>query len=191
MSTVTRLTLVTHAITDAVQQARFPADKPLNALGLRAVEKIGRFPETDSARTIRIGPEARTRQTAAALGLDGAVEPALADLCCGSWSGATMDEVPQQQLGQWLGDPGFREHGGESIEDLLGRVRAWLATLTEPGHIVAVTHPGIVRAAVLIALAAPAASFWRIDIPPLSATTLHGRGPVWTVRSTAAPLTGQ
>lgn len=41
MSAVTRLTLITHAITDAVQGARFPVDEPINALGERTIAKVG------------------------------------------------------------------------------------------------------------------------------------------------------
>ncbi|MBF6331257.1 histidine phosphatase family protein [Nocardia transvalensis] len=186
MSTVTRLTLVTHAMTDAVQAARFPVDEPLNALGRRAVAALGPLPGADRADLIRVGPEARTRETAAALGLDGEPDSGLADLDCGAWAGAGMDGLPPEQLMGWLTDPDQRPHGGESIAGLLERVRAWLDAIADPPRrIVAVTHPAIVRAAVLVALHCPATSFWRLDIPPLSATTLHRRGPAWTVRLTA------
>jgi broad specificity phosphatase PhoE len=48
---------------------------------------------------------------------------------------------------------------------------------------VAVTHPAIIRAAILIALDAPPKSFWRIDIAPASRTQMHFRGHAWTLRS--------
>ena len=50
---------------------------------------------------------------------------------------------------------------------------------------VAVTHPAVIRAAILIALDAPPKSFWRIDIAPVSRTVMHFRGHAWTLRSTA------
>jgi broad specificity phosphatase PhoE len=189
MSEVTRLTLVTHAITDAVQAARFPADEPLNALGHRAVERSAGLPDTTRPDSIRIGPEVRTTETAAALSLPGEVDPALADLDHGRWAGAGLDTLAMTDMAAWLTDPEFRGHGGESLTDLIQRVRTWLEHVArEPLRLVAITHPAVVRAAVLLTLDAPARSFWRLDIPPLSATTLHHRGGSWTLRGTACPL---
>jgi len=45
-----------------------------------------------------------------------------------------------------------------------------------------VTHAVVIRAAVAIALSAPPAAIWRIDVAPLSRTVLHARDGVWTVR---------
>ncbi|QVI21371.1 histidine phosphatase family protein [Nocardia tengchongensis] len=188
MSAVTRLTLVTHAITDAVQGARFPAEEPLNPLGSRSVEKAGGLPGP-APETVLHAPEVRAEQTCRALGFTGALESALRDLDHGDWAGKSMDELAPEQLMGWLTDPGYRDHGGESITDLLDRVGDWLHGLAGSGdRIVAVTHPAIVRAAVLRTLNAPPESFWRIDIPPLSATTLHHRAPAWTLRATAHEL---
>jgi broad specificity phosphatase PhoE len=50
-------------------------------------------------------------------------------------------------------------------------------------RLVAVTHPAVIRAAILIALDAPPKSFWRIDIAPVSRTVMHFRGHAWTLRS--------
>ncbi|MBY8856122.1 histidine phosphatase family protein [Nocardia sp. CA2R105] len=186
MNSPTRLTLVTHAITDAVRAARFPLDEPLD---VRAVERGGELPEPLRADLVLIGPEVRAAQTAALFGLDGVTEPALADLNSGSWAGASMDAIPGDQLMGWLTDPEFRSHGGESVTDLLARTKTWLAEVAaRQRRIVAFTHPGIVRACILLALDAPPISFWRLDIPPSSATTLHFRGGSWTVRGTARPL---
>ncbi|WP_040806475.1 histidine phosphatase family protein [Nocardia concava] len=186
MSAITRLTLITHAITDAVQAARFPADEPLSPLGERSVAAAGGLPGPDRALC---APELRTEQTAKALGLTASPEPALRDLNCGNWSGQSMDDIAPDQLMSWLTDPTHNSHGGESITDLIARVRIWLDTLAGTGdRITAVTHPAIVRAAILCTLNAPPESFWRIDIPPLTATTLHHRSPAWTLRTTAHEL---
>lgn len=188
MSAVTRLTLVTHAITDAVQAARFPADEPLNPLGSRSAEQSGGLPGRVSG--VFYAPETRTVQTAGALGLSGTAAEALRDLDCGSWAGQPMEAIAPDQLTAWLTDPGFRGHGGEAITDLVERVRGWLDGAAGLGdRLVAITHPAIVRAAILCTLQAPPESFWRIDIPPLTATTLHHRRPAWTLRSTAQALT--
>src|SRR5262249_34589761 len=73
--------------------------------------------------------------------------------------------------------------GGESIADLIERVDGWLASLTDDTlRTVAVTHPAVIRAAILLALDAPPKSFWRIDIAPLSQIAIHFRGGPWTLR---------
>jgi broad specificity phosphatase PhoE len=44
---------------------------------------------------------------------------------------------------------------------------------------VAVTHAAWVRTAVLVALDAPPAAFWRVDVAPASLTVLHRRDLGW------------
>lgn len=188
MSEITRLTLVTHAITDAVLAARFATDEPLNSQGQTAAHRGG-LPATLRPDLILTAPEQRTTQTATTLGLNGVTDPALTDLNCGAWAGSDMDQIPPDQLMSWLTDPEFRSHGGESITDLIERTRKWLTEITSaPHHIVAITHPAIVRASILITLDAPPISFWRLDIPPLTMTILHHRGNSWTLRATSESL---
>lgn len=183
MSGVARLTLVSHATTDAMAAGRFPADEPVNDTGRRqaeAVKDLAGLGVRGEARELA-GPERRARQTAQFLGLRPSVEPRLADLDCGRWRGETLGGLPTDELGVWLADPGRAPHGGESIVSLLDRVAGWLASLTS-SRTVAVTHPAVVRAAILLALDVPPKSFWRIDIAPVSRTVLHNRGGQWTLR---------
>jgi broad specificity phosphatase PhoE len=87
-------------------------------------------------------------------------------------------------LAIWLTDPARAPHGGESVVELISRVRAWMDSLTANRiRLVAVTHPAVIRAAILVALDAPPKSFWRIDIAPASRTVMHFRGHAWTLRS--------
>jgi broad specificity phosphatase PhoE len=87
----------------------------------------------------------------------------------------------------WLTDPTRAPHGGESVVELIARVGRWMDSLTtgrtERTRVVAVTHPAVIRAAILVALDAPPKSFWRIDIAPVSRTVMHFRGHAWTLRS--------
>src|SRR5205823_14173616 len=86
-------------------------------------------------------------------------------------------------------DPSAAPHDGESLRDLLGRVAHWLDELCRTtGRIAAITHPSIIRAAVVHALNATPESFWRIDVPPLSHTRLSGGGQRWTLRETGHSL---
>jgi broad specificity phosphatase PhoE len=115
--------------------------------------------------------------------LHATTEPRLADLGCGAWCGQTLAAVGPADLEMWLTDPARAPHGGESIVDLIERVAGWLASLThDASPTVAVTHPAVVRAAILGALDMPPKSFWRIDIAPVSRTVLHFRKGNWTLR---------
>lgn len=93
MTEVVRLTLVSHAMTDAVAAARFPDDEPLNETGRRQSEAVAGL-GIRGARLL-VGPEKRVRQTAKRLGLDATTEPRLSDLDCGRWRGCTSRPYPR------------------------------------------------------------------------------------------------
>lgn len=186
-----RLVLVAHAATAATRDARFPGDEPLDERGAHAAAKA----EGSLRRVGAVygGPEKRCGQTAAALGLDPVTDPALRDLDLGTWRGRTLAELAAghaADLRAWLADAGAAPHGGESVAALITRVARWLTGLPgEATRVAAVTHPAIVRAAVLHALGAPAECFWRIDAAPLSQTWLTHDGVRWQLRETGHPLT--
>ena len=186
MTEVVRLTLVSHAMTDAMALARFAADEPLNDTGRRQAETVGCLDITGAARQLA-GPERRAVQTAELLGLRPITDPRLADLDCGRWRGDTLQSIPPAELKVWMTDAEQAPHGGESIVDLIERVAGWLASLTptladNASPTFAVTHPAVIRAAILVALDAAPKSFWRIDIAPVSRTVMHFRGGGWTIR---------
>lgn len=171
-----RLTLISHAMTDAMSAGRFPVDESLSEIGRRQAGG----PVT--AERAFAGPELRTRETAELLGLHAFVEPRLADLDCGQWRGQELQNIPPAGLRDWLTEPAAAPHGGESIVELVERVAGWLQQLDDAVRTVAVTHPAVIRAAILVALSAPPKSFWRIDVAPAGHTVLHRRGGVWTLR---------
>lgn len=179
MSEVVRLTMVSHAMTDAMAVGRFPADEPLNDIGGRRVERL----DTKGDNRHLTAPERRARQTAQLLGLRAVTDPRLADLDCGRWRGHTLGELRGEDLETWLTDPARAPHGGESIVDLIERVAGWLGSLAEnTSPTVAVTHPAVIRAAILHSLDSPPNAFWRIDVAPFSRTVLHFRNGHWTLR---------
>jgi len=181
VSGVARLTLVSHAMTDAMAASRFPVDEALNALGRRQIDTMGDIGAAEVALT---APERRARQTAELLGLRAQVDHRLADLDCGRWRGEVLGGVRPAELALWLAEPGSAPHGGESVVKMIERVGGWMdAVRRQPGRLVAVTHPAVIRSAILLTLSAPPKSFWRIDIPPASGTVLHFRGQVWTLRA--------
>ncbi|MFC0106611.1 histidine phosphatase family protein [Kibdelosporangium aridum] len=172
----TRVILISHAATTATRRTAFPADEPVERPDDLTPVDLGRF-----TRSLT-GPELRCWQTAAGLGLPGETEEALTDQDFGTWCGRVLDEITDFS---WLTDPSAAPHGGESVEDVIARVGAWLTSLRGSGErVAAVTHPAIIRAAVVHVMNAPAQSFWRIDVVPLSVTGLSNSGPNWTLRET-------
>ena len=185
MTDVVRLTLVSHAMTDAMSDGRFPQDESLNSLGQRqCAEQTHRSPTRRDLRDLCVcSPEERTRQTAELLGLDVAIEPRLADLDYGVWRGASLSNVCLDELALFHTDPASAPHGGESVVELIARVGEWMNEISaRPQRITAVTHPAVIRAAILVALDATPKSFWRIDIDPASCAVLHFRDHAWTFR---------
>jgi broad specificity phosphatase PhoE len=187
---VRRIALVRHAPTAAVRAAAFGADEPLDPRGLAAAAALAGA-LGDRARVV-VSPARRTAETAAALGLaDPVVEPLLAECDFGRWAGRTLAEVhaaEPEATAAWMADPDAAPHGGESLADVVGRVRAWLAA-APAGRTVAVTHGGVVKAAVVVALGAPLDAFWRVDVAPLSLTELSCFDGRWTLSRVNAALT--
>jgi broad specificity phosphatase PhoE len=176
-----RLTLVCHASTRAVREAAFPLDEPLDSRGLAQASVLaGSLGGTDAVWT---SPAIRAKQTAAALRLDAAVETALADIDLGRWAGRPFAKVLAEEpdsVAAWTSETDAAPHGGESITHLLERVTRWLDTVgRNERRIVAVTHPAVIRAAIIVAIGAKPASFWRIDAAPLCRVMLRGSGSRW------------
>ena len=183
VSEIVRLTLVSHAMTDAMAAGRFPSDEPLNALGQRQVDATIDLGVVDAAVC---GPEKRTRQTAELLGLRAETEPLLADLDCGALARQRARRRGPAELALWLTDPTQAPHGGESVVDLVDRVRRLAGLAGGPPRAAGRRDPSAVSSAPRSWLRsnAPPKSFWRIDVGPVSRTVLHLRGRAWTLRST-------
>ncbi len=175
--------LIRHARTSAVRRAAFPVDEPLDERGTAdAAALAGRFTgETWSS------PARRARQTCAAVAPDATAieDPRLAECDFGTWAGRSLEEVHAADpggVGAWMADPDAAPHGGETLRAFCARVGSWLdEQAARDGRAVAITHGGVVKAAVVHALDAPLEAFWRIDVAPLRATELHAHDGRWTV----------
>jgi broad specificity phosphatase PhoE len=182
----TRLTLICHGATIATRSAAFPLDEPLEkqATDVATAATVTWLGRVDRSWT---SPALRARQTAAALSLDAITDPALRDCDYGRWAGRRLRDVEIEEpdgVAAWLSNSNAAPHGGESVTDLLRRVASWLDRHAgEGGHSVAVTHSAVIRVAVLHAIYAPALSFWRIDVGPLSVTELRNDGAGWSWRA--------
>ncbi|WP_189212872.1 histidine phosphatase family protein [Actinokineospora fastidiosa] len=165
------LVMIAHQPTAATRAAAFPADEP--------VERPAPAdpPRVDVALR---GPETRCADTARCLGLDAEPVPALRDLDAGAWRGLGMDQIAPDALARWLADPAEAAPGGESVAEVIARVTTWLAEPPAARRIAAVTHPAVIRAALVHALSAPDRSFWRIDVAPGARIVLRGGPGRWT-----------
>jgi broad specificity phosphatase PhoE len=164
-------------------------DEPLDARGLDEARALA--PRLERADVAWTSPAARARQTAEALGLDATAAPELDECDFGAWRGRTLAELDDEDpiaVAAWIEDPAAAPHGGESLLALLDRVGGWLEAHSGDGaRTVAVTHAGVIRAALVRALDAPAQAFWRFDVAPLSRTVLHAHDGRWTVRGVNLP----
>ncbi len=186
-----RLLLVRHAATSATRTAAFPADEPIEERGAEAAARLrAALPHR---ATVLVSPALRCRQTAAAAQLDDLTpEPAIAECDFGDWAGRTLQDVHAErpdEVGAWMSDPDAAPHGGESQRAFVARIAAWLGReASGDGATVAITHGGVVKAAVVHALGAPLEAFWRVDVAPLALTELHAHDGRWTVSRVNAAL---
>ena len=182
-----RITWLAHGATSATRRVSFPEDEPLEE---KAREAAARLRDSiPGADRVVIAPERRARETAAALGLSGTSDPLLGDCDHGRWAGRTLAELQAEEpqaLAAWLEDPDTAPHGGESVADVIRRIARWSDSRGE-GRILAVTHPTVIRAALIHAMGAPASSFRRIDVAPLSRLILSRHGAHWRIQALVSP----
>ncbi|MEQ8345752.1 MAG: histidine phosphatase family protein [Sneathiellaceae bacterium] len=148
------LGLLRHGATDWNRSQRLQGrnDQPLRDDEAARLRRCA-LPPVPVFDQLLCSPLRRARETAAALGLDCRVEPALVEMDWGAWEGQRPAEL---RAG---GDPAFAAAegrgldllppGGESPRMVQHRLSAWLPGLDRPT--LAVTHKGVIRA--LLALA--------------------------------------
>lgn len=97
----------------------------------------------------------------------------------GAWEGRSYLDLKKNEpelYKQWSLDPiRNRAPGGESIEDLIKRVEASLTKLLlerRGRRIMLVTHAGVIRSAITLALQMPIDNFYRVSVPTGSLSKL-------------------
>jgi broad specificity phosphatase PhoE len=178
-----RVLLICHAATADTRRAAFGGDGPLlEGASRRLADLRDHLPK---ARAVLRSDAQCAAETAQALGLDGAaIDPAIGDWDFGAWRGRPLADVQAEQpdaVLAWRTDPAGAPHGGECLRDVVERVRGWLDGLEGEGNRTVVTHPAVIRAAVVCGLGVPHEAFWTIDVAPSSVTELRRRGARWRV----------
>ena len=177
------LTLICEGETAARRRGLFPGEDALTPLSLRQAEALrGAFPLGDEVWS---APQTASRQTAVALALRFAVEPSLADLDYGRWTGRRIQDVMSEEpegFRAWMG--GAAPPEGEALADLFARVDRWLTARAHvKGRVAVVASANVVRAAILARLGAGPEAASRLDVMPLSVSEFTSDGRTWRLRS--------
>lgn len=177
-----RLILVAHPATAATREARFATgNEPLLSPAFTIAPTVRR--RWSGAGEILVSPARAAKATADAFRRPSVTCQALRDLEVGGWTGKSLEEIPPSEGAAWLADPDYAGHGGESLTALIARMAAFLSARADVrGVTVAFSHAAPVRASLVAALGAPAASFWNIEVPPGYALELSWNGSRWSLR---------
>lgn len=186
----TRITFISHPATSQQKAGVFPTDEPLDTRSLEQLSTITW--NVPKSALILTAPEQRTRQTAEALKLSATDVPELRECDFGHWHGISLETLQTTDLAglsEWLSDITATPHQGESFYNLVTRISRWLNAQHNSGHVIAVTHASVVRAAIVHVLQAPPCeAFQRIEIAPLTMTEIRLSGDHWRLRSVGVPL---
>jgi probable phosphoglycerate mutase len=156
------------------------------ALGslLDRVAMRGLWSDVDPPIALLTSPTLRTRETAAAvgsvIGLEAVPDYSFIEANFGDWDGLTSEEVEERwprAARRWFTDPAFHpEGGGESLNEVYTRLKRGLTRVVESypvSTIVVVSHAIAIRAALGVALGAPAQAWMRFRLAPGSLTAMH------------------
>ncbi len=155
---MTPVALIRHAPTEwnAAKRLQGRADQPLSEAG-RAAAARWRVPEEFAGFAWCVSPLARAAETARLLGLACATEEAVIEMHWGAWEGHTLDELKAKYGRETVAQRtahgiDFRPHDGESPREVRDRIAAWFKTCAARATpIGAVTHQGVIRAALSLA----------------------------------------
>lgn len=178
----TNLWLVRHAPVDGPLGAIHGPDAPADISDSAAFAALtARLPPKVYAVC---SPARRTRETAAALGLDAVEQGAFREQDFGTWTGRRHNDLVAE-FGDvyrdfWKSPASNRPPGGESFVDQIGRTIDGLAFLPA-GDVVLVVHSGTIRAVLTIVLDLSPDAALRFVIDPLSLTQIDRLDNGWRV----------
>jgi broad specificity phosphatase PhoE len=147
-------------------------DVPLDELGRRQAEALGRSPRLTQATRVVSSPLRRALETAAALGRPVTVDERWTEIDYGVFDGLELHRA-SELFREWGRDIGFVPEGGESLSSVGGRVRDACEDLwpeAAVGDVVVVSHVSPIKAAVAWALGVGDETTWRmfVDVASVS-----------------------
>jgi probable phosphoglycerate mutase len=157
-----------HGITDWNIQKRLQgrADIPLAGVGR---EQVSNWVIPDGVNQWYVSPLQRTRETAELLGLDNFRNcPELIEMNWGEWEGETLGALRKQISSEMAVNESrgldMRPPAGESPREVRERVHRWVISLSPQDYIGAITHKGVIRAAISLATGWDMKSKYRINV---------------------------
>ena len=157
-------------------------DPELMQEGLDQAELVAEEAVKLGAEVLIASPLKRTRQTAEAIarttGLEIIFDEAWFELSFGSWDGKSIEEVKEEEpdaYQAWLNSTAYAPGGGESWDQATVRIEEALEKLVAeyPGKkIIVVTHNGVIKTAVKLAMGAPAEAVFHVDAAPCSISSI-------------------
>lgn len=182
----TRITWIASGATSATRKATFGADAPLENKARGEAAAVAA--QIGSADRLFCSADLAARQTAEALGLEAVIDPLLREVDFGRWHGRELAEIETAEpagLIDWVSDLTAVPHGGDSITACCERISLWLEREAQSsGRVLAIGPANCIRAAILHCLQAPLTAFRRLDIAPLSFTSLSYHDGQWRVQAT-------
>jgi probable phosphoglycerate mutase len=157
-------------------------DPELMQEGLDQADLVAEEAVKLGAEILIASPLQRTRQTAEAIsrttGLEIIFDEAWFELSFGSWDGKSIEEVKEEDpdaYQAWLNSTAYAPGGGESYDEASVRIEEALEKLVAgyPGKkIIVVTHNGVIKTAIKLAMGAPAEAVFHIDATPCSISSI-------------------
>ena len=157
-------------------------DPELMQDGLDQAELVAEEAVKLGAEVLIASPLKRTRQTAEAIarttGLEIIFDEAWFELSFGSWDGKSIEEVKEQEpdaYQAWLNSTAYAPGGGESWDQATVRIEEALEKLVAeyPGKkVIVVTHNGVIKTAVRLAIGAPSEAVFHVDAAPCSISSI-------------------
>ncbi len=195
---MTIIAFLRHGLTEWNVEKRVQGlrDVSLSDKGRAALTGLSLPARLSSARWYT-SPLIRAVETSDILNLGAMIEPLLIEMDWGDWEGRTVAQLraadPEGMKGNEQAGRDFRPPGGESPREVQARLQDWAEGLTSDGGFAgpfgAVTHKGVIRAAVALALD------WDMREPDqakLDWTAVHilrfKQGGAWEVLDLNVPL---
>ncbi len=165
------LYLARHGETDWNREGRYQGQREshLTPTGSAQAEALAQALGSTSIARVISSPLARCFNTAvplaSSLNCTVEVDSRLIEIGHGTWEGRLRDEIERddpQRMRDWRECPDrVRFDGGESLEDVMQRWRAFARSIDGKNDTAVVTHDVLVRLALLDATGAPLSGFWK------------------------------
>jgi probable phosphoglycerate mutase len=184
--TPTFIYFVRHGETILTPERKFSGtgslDPELMQAGLDQADLVAEEAAKLGAEVLIASPLKRTRQTAEAIarttGLEIIFDETWYELSFGDWDGKSIEEVKAEDpdaYQAWLNSTAYAPGGGESYDEASVRIEEALEKLVAeyPGKkVIVVTHNGVIKTAIKLAMGAPAEAVFHVDATPCSISSI-------------------